>query len=271
MAFERTLNVSVGSNGQSLENDQSPPEGTQGGTFCNTLLVSYDTKRAVASSSFQGFSMVASNTPTNGSKHDFKVWEQKDRRAYHRILSGYKVANQYQRKLRFMTLTTSYEARKRNLKEDTNTLVKRIRRRSKTFEYFRVRTNEGNGVVHVLYRGSYIPRSWLKAQWEDIHQSWNVDIRACQRYHAKYVVNQYICEQEGFTRYSMSGLWLPKGSLAVWHGFCKWYYKDRVALWDAFLHNWVVDQQQSRLVDQQQSRLTNRVDLNWQEFYLNYA
>jgi len=249
MCFEQTFQPSVSANEESRLIDQSSPVGRQEGTFCSSLLVYNDTKRAAPSSSYQGFSMVALSTPVDRSKRDFKVWLQKDRRAYHRIMSGYKIANQYQHKLRFMTLTTSREAFGRDLKEDTHTLTKRIRRRFGGFEYFRVRTNEGNGVVHILYRGAYIPRAWLKAQWEDIHQSWNVDIRACQRYHAKYVVNQYICDQEGYTRYSMSGLWLPKGSLAVWHGFCKWYAKERVALWDAFLHRWVVDQQQSRLTE----------------------
>jgi len=249
MSFETTSQPSVSANGESLQIDQSSSEGTKEGTFCSSLLVYNDTKRAGASSSFQGFSMVARSTPSNRREREIKVWLQKDRRAYHRVLSGFKIANQFQHKLRFLTLTTSKEAFKRDLKEDTNTLVKRIRRRSKTFEYFRVRTNEGNGVVHILYRGSYIPRAWLKAQWEDIHQSWTVDIRSCQRYHAQYVVNQYICAQGGYTRYSMSGLWLPKGSLAVWTGFCTWYPKERVNLWDAFLYNWVVDQQQQRLFE----------------------
>jgi len=50
-----------------------------------------------------------------------------------------------------------------------------------------------------------------------------------------YVVSQYLCEQEGSIRYSMSGFWLPKGSLAVWRAFCRWYGHDKLALWDAYL------------------------------------
>lgn len=224
--------------GKSLQIDQSSPEGTQGGTICSSLLVYNITNRAVSSYS-----------DTQKERKGVKIWLPKDRRAYHRVLSGFKIAQHFSQHLRFLTLTTSREAFNRNLKEDTNTLIKRIRRRYRSFEYFRVRTNEGNGVVHLIFRGSYLPRSWVKDQWEDIHSSWNVDIRECRRYHQKYIINQYICEQEGYTRYSMSGIWLPKGALAVWHGFCKWYPQERVALWDDFLYRWAVDQQQSRLPD----------------------
>lgn len=224
--------------GESLQIDQSPPEGTQGGTICSSLLVYNNTNRAVSS-----------YTDTQKEHKNIKIWLQKDRRAYHRILSGYKLAQYNRYHLRFLTLTTSKEASWRDLKEDTNTLIKRIRRRYRAFEYFRVRTNEGNGVVHLIFRGSYLPRSWVKAQWEAIHKSWNVDIRECQRYHQKYIVNQYICDQQGYTRYSMSGVWLPRGALAVWKGFCHWYPNEKIELWDAFLHKWVVEQQQSRLPD----------------------
>lgn len=223
---------------QSRYVDQSSQDGSLGARFGSSLLVYNNTNRAVSSVE-----------ETKKQPKTYKIWLQKDRRAYHRILSGFKIAQFYQHRLRFMTLTTSREGSYRDLKEDTNTLIKRIRRRNRVFEYFRVRTNEGNGVVHLIFRGSYLSRAWLKAQWEDIHNSWNVDIRECQRYHQKYVVNQYICDQEGYTRYSMSGLWLPKGSLRVWKGFCKWYPHNRIALWDDFLHTWVVNQQQSRLFD----------------------
>ena len=150
-----------------------------------------------------------------------------------------------------MTLTTSNEGRGHDLKRDVETLVKRVRRRYKTrsFEYFRVRTDEGNGVVHLLYRGPYIARSWLKAQWEDIHASWNVDIRDSQRYHRAYVINQYLCNQEAsYTRYSKSWWWIPPGALSVWSGFCKWYPRLKAqGLWSEYLHQRVIAQQQQVL------------------------
>lgn len=113
-------------------------------------------------------------------------------------------------KLRFMTLTSSNEGKNRSLKNDFNILFKRIRRRYRIFEYLRVKTHEGNGVLHVLYIGTYIPRTWLQVQWIDIHKSWNVDIRDCQRYHYSYIINQYLCGQSLFDKYSMTLKWVLK-------------------------------------------------------------
>jgi len=58
-----------------------------------------------------------------------------------------------------MTLTTSIKGRDNDLKNDFNTLVKHIRRHYGCFEYILVRNNEGNGVLHVVYRGYYVSRT----------------------------------------------------------------------------------------------------------------
>jgi len=186
-----------------------------------TLLVDNRTKRAVSDKN-------------NIKKATF--WSSKQRRAYHRIMSGYKFTQYMGGHLRFMTLTTSNDGRSHDLKQDFNTLVKRIRRRYGLFEYVRVRTSEGNGVLHVLFRGCYIPHRWLQEQWEDIHVSWNVDIRDTRRYHCSYVVNQYLCGQSSFIRYSMTQSWVEHGFVSVWEAFRKWYYDDRFILWDDWLH-----------------------------------
>lgn len=204
----------------------------------DSLLVNNSTKRAV--STYQ--------QPQNNVKNH-KIWSPKQRRAYHRIMSGYKLTQYLRRRLRFMTLTTSNEGRGNDLKADFNTLVKRIRRHYGRFEYIRVRTDEGNGVLHILYRGSYIPRSWLQSQWIDIHKSWNVDIRDTQRYHCSYVINQYMCGQSSFVRYSMTMLWVVKGFVSTWKAFCKWYYDRRLELWDAYLYRYAVSVLQQSLDD----------------------
>ena len=175
------------------------------------------------------------------------IWSPKQRRAYHRIMSGYKMSQFCNDKLRFMTLTTSNQGRENNLRKDFIVLVKRIRRRYRRFEYVRVRTSEGNGVLHILYRGSYIPRAWLKEQWEDIHQSWNVDIRDTRRYHCSYVINQYLCGQSSFVRYSMTQKWVFKGFVAKWRAFCLWYPDKKIELWNNYLHKVSITVSQSTL------------------------
>ena len=161
-----------------------------------TLLVDNSTKRAVL--------------PQHKIRK-LRLWSPKQRRAYHRIMSGYKLSQYLGARLRFMTLTTSHI-----MKRDFNTLVKRIRRRYGQFDYIRISTTEGNGVLHILYRGSFIPRKWLQSQWKDIHLSWNVDIRDTQRYHCAYVVNQYLVGQSSFIRYSMTWAWVWKGFATSW-------------------------------------------------------
>jgi hypothetical protein len=202
------------------------------------LLVLDSTKRAVSS--------IQDNEK---SAKRFNIWSPKQRRAYQRIMSGYKLANYFGQKLRFMTLTTSKEGYGNDIKTDFNILVKRIRRRYNRFEYVRVKTSEGNGVLHILYRGTYIPRTWLKDQWEDIHKSWNVDIRSTQRHHCKYVVNQYMCGQSEFVRYSMTVNWVFRGFVKIWTAFRKWYYDKRFELWDRYLYNYAIRHMQKCLDD----------------------
>jgi len=174
-----------------------------------SLLVDYSTKRAVSDTK---------------STKNFSIWSPKQRRAYHRIMSGYKMAQFSKQRLRFMTLTTSNEGRDNDIKRDFNVLVKRIRRHYGRFEYIRVRTSEGNGVLHVLYRGTFIPRSWLKKQWSDIHASWLVDIRDTQRYHCSYIINQYLCSQSSFVRYSCTTQWIFRGAVKQWTALKKSFW-----------------------------------------------
>jgi hypothetical protein len=220
----------------------NPPCGGSGGqsTFCTSfsLLVHNSTKRAV--SPYQ-----------QPQEHIRKahIWSPKQRRAYHRIISGYKYAHYLGGQLRFMTLTTSNEGADHVMKDDFNALVKRIRRHYGCFEYVCVRTSEGNGVLHILFRGGYIPRTWLKRQWEELHRSWNVDIRSTKRHHLSYVINQYMCGQDYFERYSVSMRWVHRGFVKIWKGFCRWYYKERLELWDDYLYNYAVSEMQKTLED----------------------
>lgn len=254
MSFEQFTSLL----GESRYVNQSSPSGSLEARFVSSLLVYNKTKRAVSPSDFIELSKEnRANPPSDSVKIDVlqiqnvrkprQDWSAKDRRAYQRLLAGHKIATFYKNRLRFMTLTTSKEGRSHDLKEDANTLIKRIRRRYGRFEYLRVRTDEGNGVLHVVFRGSFISRKWLKDQWEDIHSSWNVDVRDCQRYHMGYVVNQYLCNQSGYTRYSMSGLWLPRGSIAMWKAFCRWYPLKRTELFDAYLKNHCLGVMQRKL------------------------
>ncbi len=86
------------------------------------------------------------------------VYTKKQRRAFQRLMSGLTVGKSRRERLRFMTLTSSPEAKGRNLGADFRALKMRILRKFHfKMKYWKIRTNEGNGVLHIVYRGKYIP------------------------------------------------------------------------------------------------------------------
>jgi hypothetical protein len=109
-------------------------------------------------------------------------YTKKQRRAFQRLMSGLIVGKSRNERLRFMTLTTSDEAKNlgfdRKLNEHFRVLKMRILRKYYfKMKCWKIRTNEGNGVLHIVYRGKFIPQKWLSAHWSVIHKSPIVDIR----------------------------------------------------------------------------------------------
>ena len=146
-------------------------------------------------------------------------WSVSQKRAYQRILSGLVRAQRSNRMVRFLTLTTSLNGSYIDLVDDFEALKKRIRREYGSFEYFRVRTKEGNGVLHVLATGSYIPQDWLSDAWCDIHKAKVVDIRLLKNSGnklARYVISQYCTSQRLYDGYSYSHNWVFPGFVRVW-------------------------------------------------------
>lgn len=188
----------------------------------------------------------------------------KKKRAFRNTLFGIKKARILKQKLRFVTLTTSdvefnseknqllMAEKKSTLSDDIVKLKGRIKRCSPyklyksdyisyrqlkyyyghdylskklVMEYLKVNTNEGNGVIHIVYRGEYIPHSYLSDNWQDIHNSWDVNIKLIDDNKksdiqiSSYLVNQYICNQEKATylRYSQTFNWIYRGYLNDWN------------------------------------------------------
>ena len=89
-------------------------------------------------------------------------YTKKQRRAFQRLMSGLTVGKSRSERLRFMTLTSSPESKDRNLNADFRTLKMRILRKYHfKMKYWKIRTNEGNGVLHIVFRGKYILKSGL--------------------------------------------------------------------------------------------------------------
>ncbi|MBA7550182.1 hypothetical protein ES705_42690 [subsurface metagenome] len=152
-------------------------------------------------------------------------WNTKQRRTFQRILSGLKRANGERKRIRIITLTSPpghprTVAGGKLLAIRFQILRKRIIRKwGCSFEYLRVRTSEGFGVLHIIYKGAYIPHSWLKNQWYNIHGAEIVFIQALhgQKRLARYLVSQYVAGHHTFMRTSWSWNWVFRGFVGVWY------------------------------------------------------
>lgn len=168
-------------------------------------------------------------------------WSKKQRRAFQRILSGLKRSHYMGQPIRFMTLTSADRSRWHLMNRDFQVLKQRIKRKYGVFEYHKIRTNEGNGVFHILYRGCYIPQQWLSNQWREIHNSSIVDIRLFReggKRLARYLSAQYVAGQS-FIRMSWSWRWVCKAFVTVWHGLISMYgYCEALRRWDLFLSSY---------------------------------
>lgn len=148
-------------------------------------------------------------------------------RAFQRMLTGLQIAQNNKAYIRFMTLTSAPHQKRRI---NRSFAVLRLRIERATFEkdgfvgfkfnrYFCLRTSEGNGVLHIVFWGRFIPQEWLSRNWLDIHGAFRADIRACFTKKRRvdglvgYLLTNYLTEQP-IERMSYGWKW-------AWLGFCR--------------------------------------------------
>lgn len=217
------------------------------------------------------------------------IWNQttaisrKNRRMFHRLATGALISKYRNSEIRFLTLTSSKtpkyyrgkdgEIKERTIKQSWAALRKRIKRGNIAAEnekerfrgfnlnkYYALRTEEGNGVYHIVFwGGNYIPYEWLSKTWEKIHGAWNISI---EYVHNKkktinglvgYLLDRYLLNQP-IKRMSYGWGW-------AWLGFCKsWenlklvycnmrkgkltYDKEGKIVYDQWIYNGVTDKWQ---------------------------
>ncbi len=145
------------------------------------------------------------------------------------MLSGVTHHEANRRRIRVMTLTTSPRGRvEGDLNADFQVLRKRIIRKfGCRFDYWKLRTSEGNGVLHILYVGPWIPQSWLSVNWGEIHHSCVVYIQEFKRRRKRlvsYLMSHYLPahdEPRLYTRMSWSWGWVFRGFCGAWRYFWK--------------------------------------------------
>jgi hypothetical protein len=196
--------------------------------------------------------------------HRYKTeggYTKKQKRAFQRLMSGLTVGKSRREHLRFMTLTSSPESIGRNLNADFRALKMRIYRKFHfKMKYWKIRTNEGNGVLHIVYRGKFIPQKWLSDAWADIHKSPIVDIR--KLYETRkgltgivfYLVGGYLSKQS-FERMSWGYNWVFPGFVKTWKRFVTRYgFARALELWNKLLG--------TQFVITRQVRLTKYISIN---------
>lgn len=174
-------------------------------------------------------------------------WNNSQKKCFHRLISGLKVAVIKGEDIRFFTLTTSDDSDFRRLKRDFTVLKLRIERKYGKINYLRVRTSEGNGTLHIIYRGPFIPQKWLSSVWAEIHDSPIVDIRLIRngpKNIARYIVSQYLVSQGSrYLGYSFSPNWIFKGALNEWSRLKRWFCGFKLYnIWDNIIFNNVYPQ-----------------------------
>ncbi|MGF3555095.1 MAG: hypothetical protein ACQXXF_07525 [Thermoplasmatota archaeon] len=154
-------------------------------------------------------------------------------RIFNRCCSAYTYYTSVNKPLRFLTLTLSkasvdglsdYDAGV-FLSNSFILLRKRIRRRFGFFEYLKVRTNEGNGVLHILYAGCYIPYAWLRCNWNEITGSFIIDIRKVfSKDGIGNYLKQYLSNQKcSYVRSNLSYNFVFRGFVTYWNFFKSYF------------------------------------------------
>jgi len=169
-------------------------------------------------------------------------------------MSGLTVGKSRSERLRFLTLTSSSASIGRDLNADFRALKMRIYRKFHfKIKYWKIRTNEGNRVLRIIFKGKFIPQEWLSDAWLEIHKSPVVDIRSL--YETKkglarivfYLVGNYLTKQS-FERMSWGYSWVFPAFVGCWKRLIEKYgFRQALFLWNRLLSSPFVVTRQVRL------------------------
>ena len=268
----------------------SSPGGVVQSSFVKDDVVSYDTGKyqaltshfalPQASSSGKSSSTVVaslldhsvpkSNFSSGSSKKLYKgAWSRKQKRGYQRIRSITTYWREAGYEMSWLMFSTAAGGDASKLAGDHQRIKQAVERHFNfpNIQHFMVQTEEGNGVLHVLWAwrapkgfrpvSFYVPHAWLSKRWERIHGAKVVWIskvtqtkKSLQRV-SHYCISQYVAGQAGYVRMSWSwwrmfgfplvGAWYLFKKWGLWGGnyfnysYSKWRYKAFLSLWDDFL------------------------------------
>lgn len=152
--------------------------------------------------------------------------------------------------LRFLTLTSAPDSG--DIWRAWKSFVQQVRRKYGQFAYFMIQTNEGNGVIHCVFKGKYIPFEWIQDKWRRYHGAFHVNIKKVGKVYspsglAGYFLSQYIQRQNAIVRYQMSRDWLPPGNIKIWTIVKRKYRKRGMEVILESWHEWLDSNHQTKL------------------------
>jgi hypothetical protein len=113
-------------------------------------------------------------------------------------------------------------------------------------KYFKVKTKEGGGVLHVVFRKGYdvpkLPQQWVSKQWQEIwHGSWNVDMRQIEYSDAVktsfYIIRGYV-QNQPVIRMSYGQQWVYQGFKRSFIHLIEVYrYRRALEIWKKNMEN----------------------------------
>ena len=169
-------------------------------------------------------------------------WSRKQKRGYQRVRSLLWFWECHKFHVLWVMLSTAEGGDADKLTYHHKRLRQRIEAQLgyRGLEYYQVRTEEGNGVLHVFWawrappgeraRGFWISQEWLSAQWGEIHGAPVVWIKAykpgrrSRNRLSRYVISQYVQDQCGY----VNMCWSWKRSLGFQLG----------VVWDTLKRQW---------------------------------
>jgi len=117
-------------------------------------------------------------------------------------------------------------------------------------EYLKVETREGNGVLHAVFFGDYIPYGYISHVWSLVHEgSWNIHISSTRggirspKRVSSYILRQYVQNQSAHIRTSYNHKWVFRGFVQKWNELKQtgMNFQDMLSEWDHILltfHPW---------------------------------
>lgn len=152
-------------------------------------------------------------------------WDKKRKRIYGRLISAGSWLYARSTSLFFLTLTTKGGVQL-DVERSFKILVQRIKRLYGGFEYIRIKTEEGYGVLHILFWGPYLEVNLLRYWWGEIH-SGSVQLRLVEVSQERGFANigSYICGRylihHRYLRMSMTPNFFFRGSTSYFKNLIK--------------------------------------------------